>query len=330
MAPGLGDFVARRQPRWDALSALLAKLKSGRLSLDEIDGLDRLYRQASGDLAQAQASYAGTDVHRFLNQLCARAYGEIYQSRRDRVAAVRAFFLGEFPQAVRDELRYVFASAGLLALGMVLGATTVALTSQGVELFIPDHLKPIVSRGELWTDRLDGSSSAIAVEILTNNLKVTFSAFALGISWGIGTVATLVFNGLSIGALLTYTFQHGVGWRLLEFMSAHGPVELSVIALTGGAGLMIGHALIEPGERPLGEAVRERAGKAVRIVLGCAPFLALIGVVEGFISPGDLFPAAAKAVIGVGLGVGFWGYLMRAGRVRPERPASNARAKPGR
>lgn len=316
MALGLGDFVARRQPDWDALTALLGKLGGGQLKLPEIDRLDRLYRQASADLAQAQSFYPGTDVHRFLNQLCARAYGEIYRSRADRPAAIRAFFAHQFPQAVREELRYVAAAAGLMALGLVLGAMTVALAPEGVALLVPEQLQPVVSKGQLWTDQLDGSSSAISVAILTNNLRVTFLAFALGLSWGLGTIAILVLNGLQVGALVAFTFQHGVGWRLLEFISAHGPIELSVISITGGAGLMIGQALIDPGERTRGEAMRERAGKAVRIVLGCAPFLALIGVVEGFVSPGTFFPAAAKVVLGVGLGLGFWGYLLRAGRAR--------------
>jgi uncharacterized membrane protein SpoIIM required for sporulation len=318
VALALGDFVARKQPQWDALTSLLGKLGGGQLKLDEIDRLDRLYRQASADLAQAQSFYGGTDVHRFLNQLCAQAYGEIYRSRADRPAAIRAFFAREFPQAVREELRYVAAAAELMLLGAVLGAMTVAIAPQGVALFVPENLQEIVRRGQLWTDAIEtsSSSSAIAVEILTNNLRVTFSVFAFGITWGIGTILVLVLNGLQLGALLTFTFQHGVGWRLLEFIAAHGWVELSVISLTGGAGLMIGHALIEPGERPRGEAMRERAGKAVRIVLGCAPFLALIGVVEGFISPGTLFPPLAKAVLGLALGVGFWGYLLRAGRAR--------------
>ena len=314
MALTLGDFVSRRQADWDGLNKLLGQLSTGGLKLEEIDRLDRLYRQASADLAQAQSSYSGTDVHRFLNQLCARAYGEIYRSRADRPAAIRTFFAREFPQAVREELRYVALAAGMMGLGLILGSMTVALVPQGVALFVPEPIQAIVAKGQLWTDDLDGSSSAIAVGILTNNLRVTFSAFALGITGGIGTVVILVFNGLQIGALVTFTFQNGVGWRLLEFIAAHGPVELSVISLTGAAGLMVGHALIDPGEQTRTEAMRERAGKAVRLVLGCAPFLALIGVVEGFISPGTLFPPIAKAVLGLGLGAGFWGYLLRAGR----------------
>ncbi len=314
MALALGDFVARHQPQWHALAALLEKLAGGKMTLDELNRLDRLYRKASADLAQAQSSYPGTDAHRFLNQLCGRAYGEIYQSRNDRPAAIRAFFAREFPQAVRAELSYVAMAAALMLLGGIVGALTVAISAQGVALFIPDNIQGIVSKGQLWTDELDGSSSAIAVDVLTNNLRVTFTAFAFGVTFGIGTILVLVFNGLHVGALVAFTFQHGVGWRLLEFMAAHGPVELSVISLTGGAGLMIGHALIEPGERPRSEAMRDRAGKAVRIVLGCAPFLALIGVVEGFISPGTLFAPISKVLLGIGLGVGFWGYLLRAGQ----------------
>lgn len=310
----LGDFVAKQQPGWDALAALLSKLGTGKLTLVELDRLDRLYRQTSADLAQAQSFFAGTDVHRFLNQLCARGYGEIYRSRSDRRAAIRAFFARDFPRAVREELRYVGAAAALMLLGVILGSLTVAVAPQGVALFVSDDIQRIVQKGQLWTDRLDGSSSAIAAEILTNNLRVTFSAFAFGITAGIGTVVTLVFNGLHLGALFTFTFQHGLGWRLAEFVAAHGPVELSVIALAGGAGLMIGHALVDPGERTRGEAMRERAGKAVRIILGCAPFLALIGVVEGFISPGTLFAPWAKVALGLGLGLGFWGYLLRGGR----------------
>ncbi len=327
MPLALGEFVARRQPQWTALGALLHRLAPGALKLDEIEQLGRLYRQASADLAQAQAFYSGTDVHRFLNQLCAQAYTEIYRTRVDRPAALRAFFAHQFPQVVREELRYVAWAAALMAVGMILGAMTVAIAPQGVALFVPEHLQSLVGQGRLWTDELGGSSSAISVEILTHNLRVTFTAFALGITWGLGTVVTLVFNGLQVGALVAFTFQHGVGWRLLEFMAAHGPVELSVISLTGGSGLMMGHALIEPGERPRSEAMRERAGKAVRIVLGCAPFLALIGCVEGFISPGTLFPPVAKVVLGVGLGLGFWGYLLFSQR-RINKTMPAARASP--
>jgi uncharacterized membrane protein SpoIIM required for sporulation len=98
-------------------------------------------------------------------------------------------------------------------------------------------------------------------------------------------------------------------------------VELSIIVIAGGAGLMVGQALIDPGELPRGQALELRGREAVKLVLGCAPFLALIAVVEGFVSPGDFFPSWVKALLGLALGAFFWLYLLRAGRARQEPAA---------
>ena len=76
-----------------------------------------------------------------------------------------------------------------------------------------------------------------------------------------------------------------------------------------------------------GEARTARRGcEAVKLVLGCAPFLACIGMVEGFISPGSLFPTWAKAALGLTLGGLFWAYLLRAGRDETVRTVATREA----
>jgi uncharacterized membrane protein SpoIIM required for sporulation len=153
--------------------------------------------------------------------------------------------------------------------------------------------------------------SETAATIIINNLQVTVGAFALGITFGLGTLAILLNNGIHVGAVVAHCINGGVGPGILVFMSGHGVVELSVICICGGAGLIVGHALIVPTERPRGEVLRERSARAVQLVVGCAPFLTGIGVVEGFISPGDFFPAPVKVVLGLCLGAAFWLYLLR-------------------
>ncbi len=312
----LPTFVAQRRPQWRALEELLAAAKRRQLALVDLATLDRLYRRASGDLAQAQAFYPATDVHRFLNQLCGDAYRAIYRPRAHRGAALVEFFREGFPRTVRETLWYTGFAGALMLLGVVLGATTVALEPGGATLLVPEDLRDFITRRELWTDRAleQTAPSELATAIFTNNLRVTVSAFALGITGGVGTVLVMVGNGLQLGAVVTMCFQHGVGPGILGFVAAHGPVELSVIAITGGAGFVVAHALIEPGERPRAEVLKERAALAVRLVLGCAPFLVGIGIVEGFVSPGTFFPWPVKAALGLALGAGFWGYLLRAGR----------------
>jgi len=313
MAESLSDFVRRRRPDWARLEQLLGRLRARHLCLDELTALDQLYRRAAADLAHAQRAFPGTDVSRFLNQLCGKAYAAIYRAPPVSLASVRRFFADTFPAAVQATLGYTQLAAGLLLLGVVLGATTVAVDASAAQRLVGSELLEFMQRKELWTDAAltTHTPAEMATSIFLNNLRVTFSAFAAGVTLGVGTVLLVVFNGLFLGATVTACFQHGLGAGILDFIAAHGPVELSIISITAGGGLVIGHALIDPGERPRSVHVRERARLAVQLVLGCAPFLVGVGVVEGFVSPGTFFPWPLKAAVGLASGLGFWRYLLR-------------------
>ena len=67
-----------------------------------------------------------------------------------------------------------------------------------------------IERRELWTDTaLDfHNPSEMAALIFTNNLKVSFGAFAFGITAGLGTVLLALYNGIHLGALLAACAQH--------------------------------------------------------------------------------------------------------------------------
>ena len=318
MAQPLPTFVARRRPDWDALQALLTRQRTGALRLEELRTLDVLYRRAAADLAHAQTFHAGTDVHRFLNQLCGQAYATIYQPPRERLAALSVFFRHELPRTLRANGAFVAASAGLFLLGVLLGAAVVALEPRGAELLVPEHLRDFISRKEMWTDGIltVAPPNAVASGIATNNLTVIIFTFASGMLLGLGTVFSLLNNGVHLGSVAALCVHEGMGGKLFDFIAAHGPVELSIIVIAGGAGLMLGQALIDPGELPRGQALVVRGREAVKLVLGCAPFLALIAVVEGFVSPGDFFPSWLKGLLGLTLGALFWLYLLRAGARR--------------
>jgi uncharacterized membrane protein SpoIIM required for sporulation len=325
MAESLPAFVARRRPDWTQLEGLLSSLDRRSIPAAALRELDVLYRRAAADLAHAQAFYPGTDAQRFLNQLCGRAYGRIYQRRLGRAAAVRAFFVSGFPAAVQAELNFIGVAAALLFSGALLGLTSVLLQPDLAPLFVSDDLQRFVARHHLWTDSAaELPPSEVATQIIYNNLSVTVGAFALGITAALGTICLMLFNGITVGAIVAHCFNGGVGPGILEFMSAHGFVELSVICICGGAGLIVGHALVVPGERPRGEVLRERASRAVQLVVGCAPFLAGIGVVEGFISPGHFFPWPLKLLLGASLGLAFWTYLLRS-RAAASAPPPAAR-----
>ena len=313
MAEPLPAFVARRRPEWNRLEAMLTQQRSGSLTLADVGTLDALYRRASADLAVAQAAYKGTDVLRFLNQLCARAYGSIYRPRGARLESVRTFYTQTFPRLVRETLVMTQVAAALLAFGIGVGLLTVLLHPDGALMLVPADLRQFIGRGEVWTDSVLGASTPteVAVAIFLNNLRVMIMAFALGVTAGLGTVLVVLGNGVNVGAIVAACFQGGVGPNILTFMSAHGPVELSLICISGGAGLHLGRAMIDPGERSRAVAVKEHAQVAVQLLIGCAPFMVAIGIVEGFVSPGPFFPWPLKVATGVLSGLGLWRWLLR-------------------
>src|SRR5437762_7406682 len=115
---------------------------------------------------------------------------------------------------------------------------------------------------------------------------------------GVGTVFYLAYNGANIAAVLALTCRAGFGGDLVTFMAGHGVIELSCIFIAGGAGLLIGTALLMPGDLSRGDALKSRGMEAVRLIIGCIPLLVLAGTIEGFISPQPISP-----VIKIGIGV---------------------------
>src|SRR5437762_538887 len=130
---------------------------------------------------------------------------------------------------------------------------------------------------------------------------------------GVGTVFYLAYNGANIAAVLALTCRAGFGGDLVTFMAGHGVIELSCIFLAGGAGLLIGSAMLMPGDLSRGDALKSRGLDAIRLIVGCVPLLIVAGTIEGFISPSPISPII-KIAIGVTTGIALYSYLLFAGR----------------
>jgi uncharacterized membrane protein SpoIIM required for sporulation len=97
------------------------------------------------------------------------------------------------------------------------------------------------------------------------------------------------------------TLHYGLAANLLEFVSAHGPLEITLILVASSAGLGMGRALLEATERPRRVVLREAGNDAVAILFGCLPWFVPLAAVEGFLSPSPDVPRAWKAALGLGL-----------------------------
>ena len=160
--------------------------------------------------------------------------------------------------------------------------------------------------------------SAMASQIFTNNIGVTFYAFAGGLLLGLGTLYVLLQNGVMLGVVAGLAIGAGNGQSFFELVTAHGVLELSCIIVAGSAGLRLGWSIIDPGNRTRGRSGAPRGARRDRdhprhhaVARARRPGRRLRHAV------GHRHRASVTAV-GLSLGAIFWGLVLWRGD-RPSR-----------
>jgi uncharacterized membrane protein SpoIIM required for sporulation len=310
-------FIEQRKTAWQRLEDLLKLLDSSslrRLHREEVRELGRIYRRTASDLAIARAESRDPRLVNYLNSLVIRAHGRIYQADAQGGSRIKQFFSRDFPQTFRRTWRYTAVSFGVFALFSVIGFLGTKYDPEFSELVgVPPAFRELYIENKVhWWEDLNEANQVGASRIMTNNVQVTIYTFALGALFGIGTLWSLAFNGAVNAAVLALTYRAGYGNELATFMVGHGVIELSCIFIAGGAGLLIGSALLMPGDLSRADALKSRGKDAVRLMMGVAVLLVVAGIIEGFISPAPIRPAI-KISIGAITGLALYSYLLLAG-----------------
>ncbi|HVQ37126.1 MAG TPA: stage II sporulation protein M [Pyrinomonadaceae bacterium] len=311
-------FIDQRKTAWQRLEELLKLLDRSslrRLHRDEVRELGRIYRRTASDLAVARAESRDPRLINYLNSLVIRAHGRIYQADPQGGSRLKEFFVRDFPQTFRRTWRYTAVSFSVFMLFAVIAFVGTKADPEFSELVgVPPAFRElyIETRTHWWED-LNEANQVGASSILTHNIQVTIITFASGALFGVGTVFYLAFNGANIASVLALTYRAGFGNDLLTFMVGHGVIELSCIFIAGGAGLLIGSALLMPGDLSRADALKSRGKEAVRLMMGVAILLVVAGIIEGFISPAPIHPSI-KYSIGAITGLALYSYLLLAGR----------------
>ena len=325
----LGKFIQEERPFWTELETILNRLEEDamrQLDLDQARRFHYLYERASADLAKIMTFSSEPEMRRYLELLVARAYGEIHETRErpHRLAPWRWFFT-TFPQTFRRHVNAFWLSLAVTLIGCVFGGAAISLDPEAKATLLPfSHLQGDPServraeeKEQSSQDHMQGAKAYFSSFLMTHNTKVSIFTLALGITWGIGTIIMLFYNGVILGAVTLDYILAGQTKFLVGWLLPHGAVEIPSILIAGQAGLILGRALIGWGDRTaLPGRLRKVTPDLVTLIFGVAVMLVWAGFVESFLSQyhEPVIPYAAKIGFGcVELGL-LISFLSRAGR----------------
>ena len=312
----LQKFITEEKKYWTELEDILNRLERDslyRMDVEQIKRFHYLYQRTSADLAKVMPFSSETNIRRYLESLVARAYSEVHEIRRKahRLSPLHWFFR-TFPRTFRCHIHAFWVSIAVTLLGVIFGGFALSFDPEAKEIIMPfSHLRGDPSKrvaeeesmmkgsGE---DRLQGRKATFSAYLMTHNTKVSIFTFGMGITWGIGTIILLFYNGAILGAVSLDYIIAGETKFLVGWLLPHGAIEIPAILLAGQAGFVLAGVLIGWGQRiSLKMRLQQIFGDLVTLIFGIAIMLIWAGFVEAFLSQyhEPIIPYSVKIGFGV-------------------------------
>ncbi|GAK49316.1 hypothetical protein U14_00537 [Candidatus Moduliflexus flocculans] len=323
----LQKFISDEKPYWSELDELLTRLERdafGKMDVVQVQRFHYLYQRASADLAKVSGFSAEADIRRYLEALVARTYAEVHEVRQKsrRFKPIDWFFV-IFPQTFRRHIHAFALAVTVTLIGTIFGAIAIGLDPDAKAIIMPfPHLKGspserVAEEEKSQEDRMAGHKSSFAGYLMTHNTRVSIFTFALGATYGVGTVIMLFYNGVILGGVASDYVLAGETPFLLGWLLPHGSIEIPAILLAGQAGLVLASAVIGWGKRmSLKARLRQVSGDMVTLIFSLALMLVWAGFVESFLSQyhEPVIPYSVKIGFGVAELMALALFLSLAGR----------------
>ena len=295
MIVDLQKFIANERPAWVELEKMLDRLEAdpgAQLPLAQVQRFHQLYERTAADLARITTFSSEPETRRFLENLVARAYGEIHETReKQRRFFPLQWFLKTWPQTFRRHIRAFYFSLAITLAGCAFGGLAIAFDPDAKPVLMPfshllqDPARRVAEEENATQDRLAGHKTSFSAELMTHNTQVSIFTLALGMTWGVGTIIMLFYNGVILGAITVDYIHAGETKFLLGWLMPHGVIEIPAILIAGQAGLILAFALIGRGRRtPFRTRLREISGDVSTLICGVGLMLIWAGFIEAFLS----------------------------------------------
>jgi uncharacterized membrane protein SpoIIM required for sporulation len=298
----VADLLESRQAHWQELEQLCRTLKGGsrrQMAAATLVRFSALYRDACADLALADAYQLPPGTVHYLHQLVGRAHSQLYRSRTFNVRDWFQELFLRLPQRLYADQALRLALLifwGFFLLAAALAYNTPGFAEQVIGAEMITQLEDMYS--EPPTGHSISTSGGMWGFYIYHNPQIGLQCFAFGLLLGIGGLFATIGNAAILGAVFGHMANTPQAGNFYQFVTAHGPFELTAIVLCAAAGMRLGFALIDTHGYTRLDSLRRAGTVAMPVAILAVLLFVLAACIEGFVSPSSA-PYWAKASVAV-------------------------------
>ncbi len=289
-------FIANNEADWHQLEDLLKKPQK------DADKLLHLFEKVSGDLAYARTYYPNRSIRVYLNNLTQGVLNTLVKKRkRFQLTAVIDFYKTELPAEIYRSRKAFYVSFIVFVMAVLIGIVSSAHVDDFANVVLGDEYVAMtdenINKGDPMAVYKDMDQGSMFMHITTNNIRVSFLCFVMGLLSSIGTVVILLSNGIMVGAFQYYFYKKGLFLTSFLTIWIHGTIEISSIILAGAAGIILGNGLMFPRSYSRNASLLLSAKRALRVILAIMPLFVIAGFLESFVTRLTEMPTIIKVLI---------------------------------
>ncbi|HCW09142.1 MAG TPA: stage II sporulation protein M, partial [Cytophagales bacterium] len=301
-------FIAQNKEKWHEAEELLNS------PVKDPEKLANLFVQVVDDLSYSRTYYPNRSVRVYLNKIARIYFSLIYSQKKEKRGLFKFFWLDELPQVILFCKKELIISLIVFLAAVSIGVFSSMNDPQFANSILGDsYIKMTeknIASGDPMAVYKESQQVTMFLGITLNNLMVAFRTYVLGIFIGIGTLASLVSNGVMVGCFQYYFLERGLFIESASSIWLHGTLEISSIILAGGAGLTLGRGLIFPGTYSRLQSLQVSGMRSLKLMLGITPVFVVAAIIESFLTRYTHAPVIVKLILIVLSAAFIVGYLI--------------------
>lgn len=276
------SFIRQNKDKWAEFEQILEQKER------DPEKLNELFVQITDDLSYSRTFYPNRSVRVYLNSLAQRIFFKVYRGRHKVGNRVLLFWLDELPRLMYQARRDFTLSFFVFLLAFGMGMLSSAMEPEFLRSILGDayvdQTLENIAAGDPMAIYKDRDRLGMSVGITINNLYVSLLTFVMGLLFGVGSIALMLYNGVMIGAFQYFFIERGLFWESFLTVWTHGTLEISAIIIAGAAGITMGRGLAFPGTYSRFQSFQQSARRGLKILIGIAPIIILAGFIEGYLT----------------------------------------------